>query len=193
MSAKLFVVSGSSGAGKTTVVTAALKELQKNYPIKRVVTYTTRSARPGEVNGVHYHFITTDEFQEKIEEGFFLEWSNWYDSYYGSPKSILDDIKAGTSFIVILDQVGAKEVSTQYPQSILIWIQPSSLVELKRRLELRGKNSTEEIKSRLQKAEIEIKKVHQEKLYRHIIKNDELKTAVLDITSLIQKEITFES
>src|SRR3989338_2709281 len=126
MIAKLFVVSAPSGAGKTTLVKAALEHLCKKFPIKRVITYTTRPARAGEMDGEHYYFISVNDFKQKVTEGFFLEWSSWYDHYYGSPVSIIEEIKKGTSFVAILDRAGAAEVLRAYPKAVCIWITPGS-------------------------------------------------------------------
>lgn len=189
MAAGLFVVSGPSGSGKTTVVEEALTLLQKKYPIKRVITYTTRPARTGEVDGEHYHFLSVDDFKNKIEQGFFLEWSAWYDHYYGSPASIVEDIGRGTSYLAILDRPGALNVKRAYPQTVLIWIEPPSLEELKRRLEGRGQNDKADIDNRLIKAVIEMDQEHTKQLFSYTIKNDDLSVAVLEFVALIEAKL----
>jgi guanylate kinase len=193
MTGKLFVISGSSGAGKTTLVTAALEDLQKHYPLKRVVTYTTRSMRSGEIAGQDYHFISVEEFEQKIKEGFFIEWSNWYDNYYGSPISILESIKKdNTSFIVILDQAGARDVLKVYPGAILVWIKPSSLSLLIGRLKKRGKNTPEEIENRLKKAAVELEQKKREGLYSTTVVNDDFVKAKDELTSIIKENIELQ-
>lgn len=189
MSGKLFVISGSSGAGKTTLVTAVLETLQKEHPIKRVVTYTTRAIRQGEVDGKDYYFVSVQEFKQKIEEGFFIEWSNWYDNYYGSQISILESIKKGTSFIAILDRVGARSVLEAYSEAVLVWIQPSSLSLLKERLKKRGKNTPEEIESRLRKAEVELEQKKGEDLYLHTVINDDFLKAKDELIFLMKAKM----
>lgn len=189
MAGKLFVISGSSGAGKTTLVAAALEKLQKHYSIERIITYTTRTKRPGEIEGEDYYFISENEFKKKIEEGFFIEWSHWYDNYYGSPISILEDIKKGTSFIIVLDQSGAKAIFEQYSEAILIWIQPSSLSLLIGRLKKRGKNTLEEIEKRLKKAEVELEQKKREHLYAVTIINDDFFKAKDELISFMQQKI----
>lgn len=188
MSGKLFVISGSSGAGKTTLVTAALEELQKEHSIERVITYTTRVQRSGEIDGIDYYFLSVEEFKQKIEAGFFIEWSNWYDNYYGSPISILEDIKKGTSFIAVLDQAGARSVLEVYSKAILVWIQPSSLSLLIGRLKKRGKNTPQEIENRLKKAEVELEQKKRESLYPLTVINDDFLKAK-DELIIIMKEI----
>lgn len=189
MAGKLFVISGSSGAGKTTLVTAALEHLQVEYPIKRVVTYTTRAMRSGEVDGKDYYFVSVEEFEQKIEMGFFIEWSNWYDNYYGSPVSILENIKNGTSFIAVLDQAGARSVLERYSEAILVWIKPSSLSLLIGRLKKRGKNTSEEIERRLQKAEVELEQKEREGLYAYTVINDIFLKAKDELILLMKVEI----
>lgn len=186
MAAGLFVVSGPSGSGKTTVVEQALAVLQKKHLIKRVITYTTRPARQGEIDGKHYHFLSVEDFKNKIEKGFFLEWSAWYDHYYGSPASIITDIAQGTSYIAILDRPGALSVQRAYPQAVLIWIEPPSLQELKKRLEYRAQNVTQEIEKRLAKAVVEIDQERENSYFSYTIKNDDLSVAVLEFVSLIE-------
>src|SRR5437879_4794715 len=107
MIGKLFVISASSGAGKTTLVTAIITHMGGHVNLERVVTYTTRTPAPGDVPGVDYHFVTPAQFQEKIAAGFFMEWSTAYGHYYGSPRSVLDEVAAGNSRILILDRAGA--------------------------------------------------------------------------------------
>lgn len=189
MAGKLFVISGSSGAGKTTLVTAALEHLQLKYPIERVVTYTTRTMRSGEVDGKDYYFVSVEEFKQKIEMGFFIEWSNWYDNYYGSPISILENIKNGTSFIAVLDQAGARSVLERYSGAVLVWIKPSSLSLLIGRLKKRGKNTSEEIESRLQKAEVELEQKEREGLYAYTVTNDIFLKAKDELIFLMEVKI----
>lgn len=183
---RLFLVSAPSGAGKTTVVTAALQELQKQYAIKKVITYTTRPMRNGEVEGIDYFFITQEDFQKKIAEGFFIEWSNWYENYYGSPRSIIDDIQKGISFIAIVDRFGAQSFKRSYPESVLIWLTPPSLEVLQERLALRKTDSSEEIEKRLRKAVVEMNEEKEEKIYKyHIINNNFYETVEKFINCIV--------
>jgi guanylate kinase len=185
MTGKLFVISAPSGAGKTTLVKAVLEDLQDKYPIKRLITYTTRSIRQGEVDGQHYHFLSTDEFKAKIKEGFFLEWSTWYDHYYGSPTSIIEEVKNGSSYIAILDRAGAADILEAYSDAILVWINPPSLSLLKGRLKKRGKDTPEVIEKRLIKAKLEVEQEAKEQLYQYHLINSDFEEAKNRLISII--------
>ncbi len=185
---KLFVISAPSGAGKTSLVNAVLAEYGKKYQLDRAITYTTRPPREGEVDGSHYHFISVDEFKEKITQNFFIEWSTWYDHYYGSPVTILKKVEEGSSFIMVLDRPGAKDVLQTYPQTVLIWIAPPNIEELKRRLNARGDNAGS-IESRLRKAVVEIEQENDEQFYKYHVINDDFKVAVAQIAEILKKEL----
>ncbi|MCF7844154.1 guanylate kinase [Candidatus Gracilibacteria bacterium] len=186
---KLFIVSAPSGSGKTCLVKDILEECGKKNSIKRAVTYTTRPPREGEIDGEHYHFISTDEFKKKIDENYFLEWSTWYDYFYGSPASLLERIQEGISFVAILDRSGAKDVFAVYPHTYLIWIEPPSLEILKERLIKRGKDSEATIENRLRKASIEMVQEKQEQFYQYHIINDDYETAKKDLLSLFNQAL----
>uniref|UniRef100_A0A7C2V2S9 Guanylate kinase n=1 Tax=Hydrogenobacter sp. TaxID=2152829 RepID=A0A7C2V2S9_9AQUI len=149
----LFVLSAPSGTGKTTVA----ERLLKSCPgIRRIVTATTRSKREGEVHGVDYLFISYEEFEKKIEEGYFLEYAEVYGHYYGTPKDqVIRNEEEGVDSLLVIDVQGAKKVRESYKDSILIFLMPPSLEELRRRLLTRG-YGTENLEKRLRKAEEEI-------------------------------------
>ena len=185
----LFVISAPSGTGKTTVVNQVLKELQPLYDIRRVITYTTRAIRDGEVDGVDYIFITQEKFKEKIDSDYFLEWSCGYGDYYGSPRSIIDSLAQGVSWISILDQNGAHAVKQVYPDVVLIWLLPPSLEELERRLHVRGSNSEKQIQKRLVKAVEEINEEEKENFYKYCVVNDDFDETVKKIINCILGQI----
>ena len=149
----LFVLSAPSGTGKTTVADRLLKSCPK---VKRIITTTTRPRREGEVQGVDYIFIDREEFERKIEEGYFLEYANVYGHYYGTPKDqVLKNEEEGIDSLLVIDVQGAKKIRDAYPESVLIFLMPPSIEELRRRLLGRG-YGRENLEQRLQKAEEEI-------------------------------------
>jgi len=181
----LFIVSGPSGVGKTTVVTDFLRRYGKEYGVDRSVTYTTKVPRSTEVDGVDYHFITVSEFEQKVEEGFFLEWSGEYGAYYGTPVSVIDDLAVGKSCILVIDRLGAGQIIKKYPHTILIWVQVSSMLLLENRLKSRRTESFEQVQVRLLLAQKEIDQELESPLYRYYVVNDELKVAVQRIFVVI--------
>lgn len=191
MNGKLFVLSAPSGAGKTTLVNELIKKLP-SLNINRVITYTTKNPRKGEIHGVDYHFINEEEFKTKIQQGFFLEWSNAYGSYYGSPRYILEEIKSGKSYIAILDQFGAMNIKSIYVSSILIWIMPPNIEELKNRLLIRGNNNDKEIEFRLNlaKKELEMLKIE---AFDYSFVNVDFEFTLKELENAIIKELTLKS
>jgi guanylate kinase len=174
MSGKLFVISAPSGAGKTTLVQHSLERLRESCVISRVVTYTTKEPREGEaVQGVDYHFISQAEFEKKIGEGFFIEWSSAYGHYYGSPSSLVEYMAKGHSFILIVDRAGAGRIKEAIPEAVLIWIYTSSIEVLKKRLIARGGDSPEQIEKRLALAVSEIEQETVRPSYNfHVLNED---------------------
>ena len=185
MVGKIFIISAPSGAGKSTLVAATLVNLEKEWPIERVVTYTSKNPRNNEVPGQDYHFIKVDEFERRIKQGFFLEWSNAYGTYYGSPRSIVNQVANGYSYIGIIDRVGASKIKAQFPQAVLVWIEAPSLQELSRRLVSRGTETDEQIAKRLARAKIEIDLEMADPIYDHLLVNDQFVKAQKELEDLI--------
>lgn len=157
MSGKLFVISAPSGAGKTTLVRYGVERLRESHAISRVVTYTTKVPREGEAQqGVDYYFLSQADFEKKIGENFFIEWSCAYGDYYGSPNSIVNRMAEGHSCVLIVDRAGASRIKEQIPEAVLVWIYTPSLEVLKQRLIKRGGESPEQIARRLELAMSEI-------------------------------------
>ena len=181
----LFIVSGPSGVGKTTVVTEFLRQHHQDYQVSRVVTYTTKSPRSTEVHGVDYHFITQLEFEQKVAEGFFLEWSGEYGASYGTPKHVLNEIGIGKSYVLVIDRVGAAQIIEKYPHVVLIWIQVSSVDVLSNRLESRKTDSFDQIQRRLFLAKKEIEQESHLPMYHHHVMNDDLKASVERVSAII--------
>lgn len=180
----LFIVSGPSGVGKTTIVTRCLQQYEKDYRIERMVTYTTKTPRVTEVHGIDYHFISQEEFDLKVAQDFFLEWSGEYGACYGTPSYVLEQLTAGISFVLVIDRAGAAQIIKKYPQAVLIWVQVSSMDALSDRLNKRKTESFEQIQTRLLLAKKEIEQESQFPMYHHYIVNNELKSAVESLFEL---------
>lgn len=182
---KLFIVSGPSGVGKTTVVNKFLEEFGQLYGITRLVTYTTKKPRPNEVHAFDYHFVDSAEFEKKIESGFFLEWSNEYGSFYGTPGFVLQKLEQGFSYILIIDRIGAAQILKKYSDVVLIWIHLSSIDLLSGRLKSRNSESFEQIQTRLFLAKKEIEQELSTPMYHYYIENVDVKASVQAIFDVV--------
>lgn len=182
---KLFIVSACSGAGKSTIVDAVIEETKNEYAIERVITYTTKEPRPGEVNGQHYHFISSAVFREKIAQNFFLEWSDAYGHMYGSPRFIVNQMEQGKSYILVADRDGARQISSQIKGVVLIWIYTQNFEILEYRLRARKTEKEKHILARLALARQEIIDEEEKRLYHHHVLNDDLEKAVQEVKTKI--------
>lgn len=180
---KLFVISGPSGAGKSTVITRLLKQLSNVY---FSISATTREPRRGERDGVDYHFIGKEEFEQLIENDQLLEYAEFVGNYYGTPAIPVDEkLNAGYDVILDIETKGAEQVMSKRPEAISIFIFPGSFEILEQRLRLRGTDSEEKILGRLAQAKIECQKAE---MYDYIIINDRFETACDEVTSIITAE-----
>lgn len=180
---KLFVISGPSGAGKSTVITRLLKQLNNVY---FSISATTREPRRGERDGVDYHFITKEEFEQLIENDQLLEYAEFVGNYYGTPAIPVDEkLNAGYDVILDIETKGAEQVMSKRPDAISIFIFPGSFEILEQRLRLRGTDSEEKILGRLAQAKIECQKAE---MYDYIIINDRFETACDEVISIITAE-----
>lgn len=179
----LIIVSGPSGAGKGTIC----KELiNRDSSILVSVSATTRMPRNGEVDGVSYHFLTRERFEEMILEDGFLEHACVYDNYYGTPKDfVVEQITQGRNVLLEIDIQGALQVKKKYPEGIFVFILPPSMKTLKSRIEGRGSETPESLKKRLSCAYSEIELI---KNYDYFIVNDTVDHA----TDVLQAIITAE-
>ena len=187
---KLFIISGPSGVGKTTLVDKLLIMIGNRYNIHRVITYTTKLPRPGESNGIDYHFISKSDFESKLASNFFIEYSNVYGHYYGSPRGIINELSQGKSFVLIVDQLGAYNIKKQYVKSILIWIRPPSLDELASRLQNRATETEDDVQKRLMIARNEIETEAKQQLFDYFIENNILIEALDSLINIFKAEIT---
>lgn len=178
----LFIVSGPSGCGKGTVLAEIIKQDNVYYS----VSATTRAPRPGEVNGVNYHFLSKDEFEKLIENDGVLEYANYCGNYYGTPKKPVEDMLAeGKNVILEIEVQGALKVMEKCPEAVSVFILPPSLKELRRRLHKRGTETEEVIEKRIGEAAGEIRKAAN---YDYVMINGELETAVSDLLSIINSQ-----
>ena len=187
MSGILFIVSAPSCAGKTSLVKAVIEKIKErhNFDISQYVTYTTKSPRSGTQGSKEFHFISEKEFEQKQKAGFFIEWSNAYHHYYGTPRTILNDLSQGKSYIIILDRAGMQQVVQQLPEAVTIWISVSSIAELERRIVARGRDSDKQVKLRLALAQEEMAQEAAHAQYKFCIKNDDFQIALGQIEQII--------
>lgn len=185
MKGLLVIVSAPSGAGKTTVVRELVARMRHQYPIQQIVTYTSRALRKGEQEGIDYHTLTAADFEQKIQQGFFLEWSTAYDAYYGTPRSLLDDIARGKINILIIDRAGAQQLMKLVPDAVTVWFTVPSLAVLRERLEMRGRDTQEQIEKRLLLGEKELKNEKEYPFYAYSIENSEKEGTVRALVRII--------
>jgi guanylate kinase len=180
----IIVISAPSGTGKTTIVRRILGDFPK---VVFSISATTRKKREHEVEGVDYFFISEEEFKKKIQNNEFVEWELFYDYYYGTFRSFIDNrINNGKSVILEVDVHGALEIKRIYPDAILIYIAPPSLEELLIRLRKRQTENEEDLRKRIERAKMELS--HKDKFDYFIVNND-LNTAYYEIKVLIGKII----
>jgi len=179
---KFIVLSGPSGVGKGTICAKLFKELNAWYS----VSMTTRSPREGEKDGINYFFVTKEEFENKIKNNELLEYNCYNNNYYGTPKEkVLEKINQGINVFTEIEVNGAKNIKKLFPESLLIYIAPPSMEELKKRLIGRGTETIEVINKRLAIAEEEAKQQH---IYDYVVVNDNLEKAIDDVRKIILQD-----
>jgi len=177
MAGKLFLITAPSGAGKTTLVAKLLTDCPLKGQLFRPCTYTTRPMSENEKQGVDYHFIEEQEFLVKIQEGFFIEWSTHYGYYYGSPRSLLDELEKGYHVLLIVDRKGA----------VVIGIGVSDYAKIAERLKERARETEEQRAFRVEQGRAEQQQEIQCPLYDYYILNDDLPTAYAHLERIIIK------
>ena len=182
--AKLFVITGPSGVGKGTVLK---KFFEKNEgEIIYSISATTRSARPGEIDGVNYFYITKEEFEREIKNEEFLEWTNYSGNYYGTKKSfVLNTLEKGTNVLLEIETEGAKNIMEKFPDCVSIFIAPPDLKELEKRLRGRQTESEDAILKRLNAVKRELGEA---KNFKYKITNDEVERAFLELQKIYESE-----
>lgn len=183
MKKKLFVLSGSSGVGKGTVISGFLK---RNPSYSLSISCTTRKMRPGETEGVNYFYLTREEFEKSVQNGEFLEWAEFAQNLYGTKRAFVEKcLNNGKDLILELETIGALKVKDQMPDAVLIFIAPPSFEELEHRLRNRHTEDEETIQKRLSEVRAEIER---SKKYDYVIVNDEVDKAIAELEKIIKDE-----
>ena len=178
----LLVLSGPSGSGEGAILDA----YKKDHPVYFSVSNTTRSPRPGEIDGVHYHFITREAFEEKIASGGMLEYAEYVGNYYGTPREPVERwMDQGRDVVLEIEVKGGAQVKKLMPECVSIFILPPSMQVLEKRLRGRGTEEEATIQQRLAKAREEIPHA---KEYDYVVFNDRLEDAVSDLRAIIHGE-----
>jgi len=176
----LYIISAPSGAGKTSLVKALLEEADF---IEVSVSYTTRAKRPGERDGVDYHFVTQDKFRQMIADDVFIEYAEVFGNYYGTSKlRVREKLKAGIDIILEIDWQGAQQVRKQFEQCTTVFILPPSRHELLSRLNERGQDAPEVIEKRMNES---IEQTSHYKEFEFLIVNDQFSHALGELKALI--------
>ena len=180
MSGLLFVVSAASGTGKTSLVKALLERVN-NLHVS--VSHTTRGQRPGELDGVHYHFSTKEDFLASVQDGGFIEYAEVFGNYYGTAqRTVKEQLTKGHDVLLEIDWQGAEQVRKLFPESKQIFILPPSQFDLRQRLSNRGTDSVEVIEHRLSCA---VEDMQQYANFDFVIINDDFNKALHDLEAVI--------
>ncbi len=179
----LFIVSAPSGAGKTSL----LRELFNQDPrLALSVSHTTRAMRPGEQDGVHYHFVDVPTFQSLVAEGAFIEHAQVFDNYYGtSERAVREQLAAGQDVVVEIDWQGARQVRERFPDAVSIFIAPPSIEALRERLGGRGQDSEAVIERRMRDARSELSHYPE---YDYLVINDVFEQALRELAAIVGAE-----
>ncbi|MEP1552468.1 MAG: guanylate kinase [Paraglaciecola sp.] len=183
----LFILAAPSGAGKSSLIKALLEKHQTtgvhNNAMQVSVSHTTRAPRPGEIDGVHYHFVDHAEFEALIAENAFFEWAEVFGNYYGTSRIVIElTLAKGIDVFLDIDWQGARQVKAQIPDTATIFVAPPSKEELQRRLTERGQDSAEVIAERMTKAVSEISHYHE---FDFIVVNDDFEAALNELDAIV--------
>lgn len=182
---KLFVISGPSGAGKGTICKELMAQADPGE-LCLSISVTTRAPRSGEQDGVHYYFLTEEEFSDLLEKGGLLEFAEVYGHHYGTPKEkVIEKLNAGIDVILEIEMQGALKVRKSYPDGVFIFILPPSMAELRKRITGRGTETQEAIDYRLSQALSEIAYIDK---YDYAVVNGRLDEAVDRVKAIIKAE-----
>jgi len=179
LSGTLYIVSAPSGAGKTSLLSQLIKH---DSQVRISVSHTTRAARPGEEDGVHYHFVSVDDFKQQVADGVFIESAEVFGNYYGtSEQALRSQLKQGFDVILEIDWQGAQQVRERFADAVSVFILPPSVEALRERLSKRGQDSDEIIDGRMKQAVSEISHYPE---YDYIVFNDDFDLALAQLQSI---------
>jgi len=182
--ARVFVITGPSGVGKGTLIRGLMERLGE---LELSVSATTRAPRPGERDGVDYHFLTREEFDRKVQAGEFVEHADYAGRSYGTLRSELDDrVRAGAPVVLEIEVQGARQVRRSVPDAVQVFIAPPSLDALRTRLVGRGTDDPEEVERRLRVAAEELAAQPE---FAHVVVNDRLQDALEQLTAVLAAEL----
>jgi len=181
----LLVVSGPSGVGKSSVIDAVLERTGATFS----VSATTRSPRPGEVDGEDYWFVDHQAFSDLVASGGMLEWAEYGGYRYGTPRApVVETLTDGTHVILDIENDGAHQVKQAYPAATLVFLMPPSRAELEHRLRARGDTADRDIERRLAVADEQILDAHE--FYDELVVNDDLESAISQVVSILGEPAT---
>ena len=184
---KVFVITGPSGVGKGTLIELLLERVPQ---LELSVSATTREPRSGEEDGRDYHFLTPDEFDQRVEAGDFLEHATYSGNRYGTLRQEVERrLSEGRSVVLEIEVQGARQVRVAMPEAVLIFIAPPDPAALRQRLEGRGTDSQEAIERRLRTAEIELEAQAE---FAHVIVNDDVQKAAAELEGLVREQLSLE-
>jgi guanylate kinase len=176
----LLILAAVSGTGKSTI---ARRLLARRANLRVSVSHTTRAPREGETDGVHYHFVSRETFEDMVAAGAFAEWAEYVGNLYGTARATIDAAEAaGLDLVFDIDVQGARHLKAAYPNSIGCFLLPPSWATLRGRLERRGTDAKEVIERRLQRGRVEL---GQAASFDHLVVNDDLEEAVAEVARLI--------
>ncbi len=180
---QLIVLSGPSGCGKGTILKEMLRTEEK---VRLSISLTTRSPRPGEVDGIDYFYVSKEQFEKMVQDGAVLEHAEYCENYYGTPRSNVENWRAeGYHVVLEIEPQGAFQIKKNCPDATMIFILPPSLEELERRLSGRGTEDAATVAKRLAAA---VEEIRQSPGYDYIVVNDVLDTAVEEVRAIIRAQ-----
>lgn len=180
---KLYVFTGPSGTGKGTILSQVLKQDARLF---LSVSATTRAPREGEIHGRHYYFLDKQTFEDKINNGEFLEYAQYVGNYYGTlEEPVNEQLANGNDVVLEIEVQGAMQIHEKRPDAVMIFVAPPSIEELERRLVGRGTENPEKVAARMKTAEEELKQADK---FDYIIVNDDLDCAIADLLAILRAE-----